>query len=149
MTLSKTSFFLAADMEFFRRGNVPLRVTSGQPLFKRRSTNSWELALRAYDMQVRPSWSTLLTLAYDWKINIESQISVSISYFFTGIRCVHVNFFFKKINFIPVFFLLQSWIFFCFCFFEKKILDYFSEKNSNTDLSFFFRKKNPKEEKKK
>ena len=67
VTLSKTSFFLAADMEFFLLGRVPLRVTSGHPLFSKRSTNSWELALRAYDMQVRPSWSTLLTSAFDWK----------------------------------------------------------------------------------
>ena len=55
MTLSNTSFFRAVETEFLRLGRVPLRVTSGHPLFNKRSTNSWDPEVRAYEIQVRPS----------------------------------------------------------------------------------------------
>ena len=47
VTLSNTSFFRAAEIEFFRLGRVPPKVTSGHPLFNRRSTSSWEPEVRA------------------------------------------------------------------------------------------------------
>ena len=48
VTLSKTSFFRPeAETEFFRRGNVPPKVTSGHPLFNKSSMRSDEPELRA------------------------------------------------------------------------------------------------------
>ena len=47
-----------------RRGNVGC---SGQPLLLSSSTHSCEPALRAYHNALRPSWSTIFTLALYWK----------------------------------------------------------------------------------
>ena len=65
VTFSKTSFFLCDEREFFRLGNVPLRVISGHPLLKSNSTSSLAPAVLAYDTADLPSWSIALTFALD------------------------------------------------------------------------------------
>ena len=53
--------------EFFLLGRVPPVLTSGHPLFNNKSIRS-ELPEdddRAYETQVRPSWSIVFTLAFD------------------------------------------------------------------------------------
>ena len=65
VTFSKTSFFLCDEREFFRLGNVPLRVILGHPLLKSNSTSSLAPAVLAYDTADLPSWSIALTFALD------------------------------------------------------------------------------------
>ena len=67
--MSNISAFLV--MLLVLLGKVPLRVTSGHPLDRRRSTRSWQPEERAYDTLVRPSWSRHFTLALAWKSKIE------------------------------------------------------------------------------